>query len=158
MERLLIYIYKVRTMHPYSEYIHKYALEKFELDECGKIKNDFRITSWGKVFRKLWIDEIPELVNWLKRDIKLVGVRPLSQSFFDTYPDDLKKERIKYKPGLVPPYYADMPNSMDEVWESERNYLEKYKMTGLNPPDYLLQEFEDTKRKLRIFSKARDKQ
>jgi len=102
-------------------------MEHFELDESGKIKNDFRITHWGKAFRKLWIDEIPMLVNWLKRDIKLVGVRPLSQSFFDTYPDDLKKERIKYKPGLVPPYYADMPDSMEEVWESERKYLEKYK-------------------------------
>lgn len=126
-----IYMYKIRTMHPYSEYIHKYTLEHFELDESGKIKNDFRITPWGKVFRRLWIDEIPMLINWLKRDIKLVGVRPLSQSFFDIYPEDFKKERIKYKPGLVPPYYVDMPNSLEEVWESEKNYLEKYKKNPL---------------------------
>ena len=122
-----IYMYKIRTMHPYSEYIHKYILNHFELDENGKIKNDFRITSWGKIFRRLWLDEIPMLINWLKRDIKLVGVRPLSQSFFDIYPEDFKKERIKYKPGLVPPYYVDMPNSLEEVWASEKNYLEKYK-------------------------------
>jgi lipopolysaccharide/colanic/teichoic acid biosynthesis glycosyltransferase len=122
-----IYMYKIRTMHPYSEYIHKFTLEHFELDESGKIKNDFRITPWGKIFRKLWIDEIPMLVNWIKGEIKLVGVRPLSQSFFDTYPEDFKKERIKFKPGLVPPYYVDMPNSMEEVWASEKNYLEKYK-------------------------------
>jgi len=122
-----IYMYKIRTMHPYSEYIHKYTLDHFELDQSGKIKNDFRVTPWGKVFRRLWIDEIPMLINWLKREIKLVGVRPLSQSFFDTYPEDFKKERIKYKPGLIPPYYVDMPNSMKEVWESEKKYLEKYK-------------------------------
>jgi hypothetical protein len=48
--------------------------------------------------------------------------------------------------------------SLNEHFLALLNYLEKYKMTGLNPPDYLLQEFEDTKRKLRIFSKARDKQ
>ncbi|MCU0288426.1 MAG: sugar transferase [Acidobacteria bacterium] len=122
-----IYMYKIRTMHPYSEYIHKYALEHFELDEIGKIKNDFRITPWGRVFRRLWLDEIPMLINWLKGDIKLVGVRPLSQSFFDLYPGDFKQERIKYKPGLIPPYYVDMPASLEEVWASEQKYLEKYK-------------------------------
>jgi lipopolysaccharide/colanic/teichoic acid biosynthesis glycosyltransferase len=126
-----IYMYKIRTMHPYSEYIHKYVLENYELDESGKIKDDFRITKWGKVFRRLWIDEIPMLVNWLKRDIKLVGVRPLSRSFFSTYPEALKKERIEFKPGLIPPYYADMPNGMDEVWKSEKNYLERYQKSPL---------------------------
>ena len=59
--------------------------------------------------------------------MKLVGVRPLSETFFSVYPEDLKKARIKYKPGLIPPYYVDLPNSIEEVWESERKYLEKYK-------------------------------
>ncbi|MGD2087746.1 MAG: sugar transferase [Candidatus Aminicenantes bacterium] len=125
--RKIIYIYKLRTMHPYSEYIHQYVYERNKLDEKGKIKNDFRITAWGKVFRKLFIDEIPMLINWIKGDLKLVGVRPLSETFFNTYPENLQNERIQYKPGLVPPYYVDMPNSMGEVWESEKNYLEKYK-------------------------------
>ncbi len=127
MEGKIIYIYKMRTMHPYSEYIHKYIYTKNLLDEKGKIKDDYRITTWGRIFRKLWIDEIPMLINWIKRDVKLVGVRPLSETFFNTYPEDLKKERIQYKPGLIPPYYADMPESIEEVWESEKNYLKKYK-------------------------------
>jgi hypothetical protein len=67
------------------------------------------------------------LINWIKRDVKLVGVRPLSETFFATYPEDLKKERTQYKPGLIPPYYVDMPKSIEEVWESEKNYLKKYK-------------------------------
>jgi lipopolysaccharide/colanic/teichoic acid biosynthesis glycosyltransferase len=125
--RKVIYIYKMRTMHPYSEYIHQYIYDRNKLDEKGKIKNDFRITAWGKVFRKLFMDEIPMLINWIKGDLKLVGVRPLSETIFNTYPENLQKERIQYKPGLVPPYYVDMPHSMEEVWESERNYLEKYK-------------------------------
>jgi hypothetical protein len=33
--------------------------------------------------------------------------------------------------------------------------LEKYKMAGINPPEYLLHKFEQTKRRLHIFSKAR---
>jgi hypothetical protein len=32
--------------------------------------------------------------------------------------------------------------------------LEKYKRAGTNPPEYLLQKFEQTKRRLHIFSKA----
>ena len=32
--------------------------------------------------------------------------------------------------------------------------LEKYKMAGHKPPEYLLQKFEQTKRRLHIFSKA----
>ena len=90
----IIYIYKLRTMHPFAEYLHQYIFEKNKLEESGKIKGDFRITSWGRFFRKTWLDELPMLVNWLKRDIKLVGVRPLSETFFKTYPEELQKERI----------------------------------------------------------------
>ena len=126
-----IYMYKMQTMYPYSEFIHKYILALNNLDDSGKIKSDFRITPWGRVFRKLWIDELPMLINLLKGDIKLVGVRPLSQTFFDTYPEDLQEERIKSKPGLIPPYYADMPKNMDEVFDSEKRYLEKYRKAPL---------------------------
>jgi lipopolysaccharide/colanic/teichoic acid biosynthesis glycosyltransferase len=123
----IIFIYKLRTMHPFAEYLHQYIFEKNKLEDSGKIKGDFRITSWGRFFRKTWMDELPMLVNWLKRDIKLVGVRPLSETFFKTYPDELQKERVLFKPGLIPPYYADMPSGIIEVWESERRYLSKYK-------------------------------
>jgi len=122
-----IFIYKVRTMHPFSEFIHKYIYDRNKLDEKGKIKDDFRITSWGRVFRKFWIDEIPMVINWIKGDLKLIGVRPLSETFFNTYPDDLKEERVLNKPGLIPPYYADMPGSIEEVWDSERKYLRQFK-------------------------------
>ncbi len=122
-----IHIYKLQTMHPYSEFIHKFVLELNNLDAGGKIKDDFRITKWGRIFRRLWVDELPMIFNLLKGDLKLVGVRPLSQTFFDTYPEELQDERTKYKPGLVPPFYADLPQTMEEILESERRYLEKYK-------------------------------
>lgn len=123
----IIYTYKFRTMHPYSEYNHKYMLKNGELNNIGKLKNDIRIPGWGRKMRKYWIDEIPMLINFLQGDLKLVGLRPLSMSFFSIYPEDLKGERIKYKPGLVPSLYADMQDSIEEIWESERRYIEKYK-------------------------------
>jgi hypothetical protein len=38
---------------------------------------------------------------------------------------------------------------------SIQHKMEKYKMAGLNPPEYLVQRFQQTKRRLHIFSKAR---
>lgn len=124
------FIYKLRTMYPYSEYIHSYIYEKYKLNTRGKIYGDFRITNWGRVFRKYYLDELPGIINLLKGDIKLIGVRPLSETIYSIYPENLKKVRIKYRPGLIPPYYVDLPHSIEEVWESEREYLEKY---GKNP-------------------------
>ena len=40
-----IYVYKIRTMHPYAEYIQNYIHDTHGLDKDGKIYNDFRITS-----------------------------------------------------------------------------------------------------------------
>ena len=116
-------IYKLRTMYPYSEFIQGDIYEKYHLDKSGKMKGDFRITSWGKIFRKYFIDEIPQLYNWLKGDINFVGVRALSEHYFSLYPTDLQRKRVTFKPGLVPPYYADLPQSFDEIVESERRYL-----------------------------------
>ncbi len=122
----LIRVYKFRTMHPYSEFLQEYLYENNGTKDGDKIINDFRVTRWGKFFRKYWIDEIPMLINYLKGDLKLVGVRPLSEHKFLTYPVWLQKARIRVKPGLIPPYYADMPETPEEFYEAERAYLEEY--------------------------------
>ncbi len=122
----LITVYKLRTMHPYSEYIQTYLYNRHGTKDGDKINNDYRVTAWGKIFRKLWIDELPMLWNWVNGDVKLVGVRPLSQSKFDTYPKELQALRIQFTPGLIPPFYADMPNDVDEFFKSEEKYLMAY--------------------------------
>ena len=127
----LMSVYKFRTMHPYSEYLQEYIFEKHNLREEGKFNNDFRMTSWGRLFRKYWIDELPMLINWFRGEIKLVGVRPLSRQFFELYPKELQEMRSKNKPGLVPPYYADMPKGLQEIQESELNYLIAYERSPL---------------------------
>ena len=120
-----VYIYKLRTMYPYSEFIQGDIYEKYHLDSSGKIKEDYRITSWGKVFRKYFIDELPQIYNWIKGDLKLMGVRALSEHYYGLYPKELQEKRIKIKPGLIPPFYADLPKSFDEILKSEKNYLNK---------------------------------
>ncbi|MCX7834388.1 MAG: sugar transferase [Ignavibacteria bacterium] len=122
----MITVYKIRTMYAYSEYLQEKIAKETELDIGGKYKNDYRKTHWGRLLRAFWIDEIPMIWNWIKGDLKLVGVRPLSKQYFDSYDQDLKEKRIKYKPGLIPPFYADLPKTLDDIMESERRYLSAY--------------------------------
>jgi len=126
-----IYVYKLRTMYPFSEYLQKYIYENNNLDAGGKFKNDFRITAMGAFLRKFWLDELPMLINVLKGELKIVGVRPLSSQYQSLYPSDLVHFRHQYKPGLVPPFYADMPKTLEEIIESERNYLNSYQKNPL---------------------------
>lgn len=125
-DKKIIGVYKLRTMHPFSEYIQEYVYSLNGTSDGDKINNDFRVTTWGCIMRKLWIDELPMLANWLKGDLKLVGVRPLSVHKFSTYPEYLQELRVKFKPGLVPPYYADLPKTEEEFFKSEENYIQSY--------------------------------
>jgi hypothetical protein len=120
------YAFKLRTMHPYAEYLQDYVFQKNHLTEGGKFNNDFRISTLGRITRKFWIDELPMLVNIVKGDMTLVGVRPISEHYFNLYPKELQEKRIQYKPGLLPPFYADMPKTLDEIVASEWKFLNAY--------------------------------
>ena len=121
-----IYVYKLRTMYPYSEFIQNFVYEHNNLDLGGKFKDDFRVPAWGRVFRKLWIDELPMLINWVKRDLKFVGVRPISEHYMSLYSKGHQERRKNFKPGLVPPLYADLPKTIEEIELSEKRYLDAY--------------------------------
>ncbi len=116
-------VYKMRTMHPYSEYLQSYIHERNSLKDGGKFNKDTRVTTTGGFMRKYWLDELPMIFNLLNGEMKLVGVRPLSPHYFSLYSKELQEKRIKFKPGLLPPFYADMPRTLEEIQESEMNYL-----------------------------------
>ena len=122
----MIKVYKLRTMHPYSEYIQDYVYEIHDLRHGGKFKNDFRITSWGAICRKTFLDELPMLMNFFQGEMKLIGVRPLSKHYFELYRKEVQERRIQYKPGLIPPFYADMPSDLDGIQTSELKYLDSF--------------------------------
>jgi len=122
-DKKLIQVYKIRTMHPYSEYLQSYVYNLNSLNDDGKFNKDIRITTMGRLMRKYWIDELPMILNILKGEMKIVGVRPLSMHYFSLYSKELQEKRVKFKPGLFPPFYADMPQSMDEIQASEMKYL-----------------------------------
>jgi len=121
-----IKVYKLRTMVPFSEYLQEEFVQKNQLDKGGKICNDIRVTTLGKIMRKLWIDEIPNIVNLIKGEMKIVGVRPLSKQYLSLYSPELQKLREKIKPGIIPPFYVDLPETLEEIQESERKYINSY--------------------------------
>jgi hypothetical protein len=113
-------------MYPFAEYLQDYVHKRNNLENGGKFKDDFRVASSRRILRKLWIDEFPMFINVLRGELKIVGVRPLSQHYFNLYSKELQEKRIKYKPGLIPPFYADLPETLEEIQESEMRYLESY--------------------------------
>jgi len=124
----IIYVYKFRTMHPYSEYSNNFFNKQNRFGHLAKVENDERITSWGKYLRKYWIDELPMLVNLLQGDLKLVGIRPISEALYNSrFPKEFREKKIRIKPGVIPVCYRDMPKSLEETWESERKYIERYR-------------------------------
>lgn len=124
----LIGVYKFRTMYSYSEYLQPYIYKYNSLQEGGKFADDYRVNIWGKLLRKMWLDELPMIFNVLKGQMKLVGVRPLSRHYFSLYTSEMQVLRVKVKPGLLPPFYYDKqtPRTIEEVQESERRYTEAY--------------------------------
>lgn len=127
----MINVYKIRTMNAYSEYLQDYIYSTNQLDKGGKFKDDYRVNFLGKILRKLWLDELPMIYNWIKGDVKFVGVRPLSAHYLSLYTEELINRRKNFKPGLFPPYYADLPNTLEEIMESEMRYFEAYEKSPL---------------------------
>ena len=122
-------VYKLRTMAPYSEYVQEFIYERNGLSGLAngsKFVDDPRITTLGRFCRRYWIDELPMLYNLLRGDLKIFGVRPISKHYFSLYPEDFQKYRSKFKPGLVPPVYVELPKSLEDTVEIERRYLQKY--------------------------------
>lgn len=122
----VFYVYKFRTMHPYSEYLQDFVLKNNGYSSSGKPAKDFRLTPWGKMLRRYWLDEVPQLINVLRGEMKLVGVRPVSERYFQDIPEDLQKLRMKQKPGCIPPYLSlGLKSNVNDVQKAEREYLEE---------------------------------
>ena len=86
-------IYKLRSMYIDAEKDGaKWASE-----------NDERITKVGRIIRKTRIDELPQLVNILKRDMSIIDPRPerpeLIKDFIKYIPDF--NDRLLVKPGIT---------------------------------------------------------
>jgi lipopolysaccharide/colanic/teichoic acid biosynthesis glycosyltransferase len=94
--------YKFRSMVPNAEQMLEGLLSKNEMTgPAFKIKDDPRVTRFGRFIRKTSIDELPQLWNVLKGDMSLVGPRPLIPN-----EEDIHKMRDRFgvyniRPGVT---------------------------------------------------------
>lgn len=96
----VFHLYKFRSMCPNAEDKLPELSDKNEMDgPVFKIKDDPRITRFGKLIRKISIDELPQLINIIKGDMSIVGPRPALVSEVEEY-STTDKIRLLVKPGL----------------------------------------------------------
>ena len=92
---------KLRTMDTDAE---DRKAELASLNEADgpmfKMEHDPRITTVGRVLRKLSIDELPQLISVLRGDMSMVGPRPALPSEVEEW-DPALRERLRVLPGLT---------------------------------------------------------
>lgn len=96
-------IWKFRTMEPScdSKKNHSYYWENgVPNDFIFKTPSTQRITRIGKIYRKLSIDELPQLINVLRGDMSLVGPRPEITEITQLY-SRYQSMRLRVKPGIT---------------------------------------------------------
>ncbi len=120
-----IIIHKIRTMHINADNDLSAVIKENGLDSLGKIIDDPRIiVPWGKIMRRYFIDELPQIYDVQRGVLSLVGIRPKSEEYWKRYPLKHKKRALQYKPGLfgVPYYYINLRDFQDCV-QAEEKYL-----------------------------------
>jgi lipopolysaccharide/colanic/teichoic acid biosynthesis glycosyltransferase len=61
---------------------------------------DSRVTRVGRILRKYKLDELPQLVNVLRGEMQLVGIRPQVEKYVDCYREEYK-ELLREPPGVT---------------------------------------------------------
>ncbi|MHC4143508.1 MAG: sugar transferase [Planctomycetota bacterium] len=140
----VIRAHKIRTMFPFSEFIQKRLFEEHGLTASGKFARDFRLTKFGKFLRRYWLDELPQIFDWMRGDIKLVGIRATSRHFLSLYPREFYDLYVQIKPGLIPPVFDESIETFDQIVEVEHTYLKSYRQHPIRTDvRYFLQTFTD---------------
>jgi len=130
-----IRVYKFRTMEIRADDRLEEALDG-GLNHYGKPNRDERITRIGRFLRRYWLDEIPQLYNLARGDLKLVGIRPSPERWWGLFPFGLKEKALNKKPGLVGFQYAYRSGDGFETYVKRmEQYIEEEKaapvLTGI---------------------------
>ncbi len=94
-------LYKFRTMVDDAEQQLGSLMAQNEMQgPAFKMENDPRLTSLGKILRKLSLDELPQLWNVFKGEMSLVGPRPPIPYEVGHY-DSWQRRRLRMRPGIT---------------------------------------------------------
>ena len=94
-------------LHNHTFMMYKFRSMDVQAPEKEKskwtVKNDPRVTNFGKFMRKTSIDELPQLFNVLKGEMSLVGTRPERPFFVEKFKEEIPRYMIKHqvRPGMT---------------------------------------------------------
>jgi exopolysaccharide production protein ExoY len=96
--------WKLRTMHPDAERAlddvpglrARYVANGYKLP----LRSDPRVTSVGRILRRTYIDELPQLFNVLGGTMSLIGPRPIVPSELSNY-GRYGQELLRERPGII---------------------------------------------------------
>lgn len=120
--------YKFRSMKPNAEAELEKLLQYNEMEgPTFKMKEDPRITRFGRFIRMTSIDELPQLWNVLRGEMSIVGPRPGLPREVEQY-DDKARQRLLITPGLTC-FWQIQPNrndlSFDEWVDLDIKYIQE---------------------------------
>lgn len=108
-------MFKFRTMH---------------VSDSGPVitgANDTRIFQFGRILRKLKLDEIPQFVNVLTGDMSVVGPRPEDPVIVARAYTPWMRETLNVRPGITSPgaiYYYAFGEALVSNEDPEISYIE----------------------------------
>jgi lipopolysaccharide/colanic/teichoic acid biosynthesis glycosyltransferase len=97
--------WKLRSMtvnneKAFEQFLRENPCALLEWEQNRKLRNDPRITKFGRFLRQTSLDELPQLWNILKGEMSLVGPRPIVPDELEKYGNDVV-HYLSIRPGLT---------------------------------------------------------
>ena len=124
-------IWKFRTMQPDRRQAQQ-TFNDIDRRKSHKVENDPRHTRFGRLLRKLSLDELPQLWNVLKGDMSLVGPRPEIESVAIER-GYLDHPRHSVRPGMTGPYQTSdlrLGGDLRDGLDADAEYVENITLRG----------------------------
>ena len=109
-----------------AELLQNDPIAKAEWDRDQKLTHDPRITPVGAFLRKTSLDELPQLFNVLKGEMRLVGPRPITLGELDRY-GEARWHYLNAMPGMTGLWQVSgrSDTTYEERVELDRDYVER---------------------------------
>jgi exopolysaccharide biosynthesis polyprenyl glycosylphosphotransferase len=124
---------KLRTMVQDADQMVAGLADKNEMDGgvLFKIRQDPRVTPIGRILRRYSVDELPQFINVLKKEMSVVGPRPPLPSEADSYTHQVRR-RLLVLPGITGLWQVSGRSdlSWDDSVRLDLSYVENWSISG----------------------------